>query len=84
MNAPLKIDPESAFWNSVKKKPIACQLTTGRVLEGVLEWVSTYSIGIELEGARHLLVMKGSIAVIEQLSSLRSEPHVVPRSPASS
>lgn len=39
-------DPESEFYDSVKKKRVVVELQSGKTVEGTLAWVSTYSIGV--------------------------------------
>lgn len=39
-------DPESDFYNTLKKKPVRVIFKGGDDLTGTLEWVSTYSIGV--------------------------------------
>lgn len=64
-------DPESAFYDTVKRKRVRVTLTSlaptgGHVLFGVLEWVATYSIGLLVDGEeKTTLVAKGQVSTLQ-------------------
>lgn len=74
-------DPESEFYDSVKKKRVVVELQSGKTVEGTLVWVSTYSIGVsrnfvavkDVLGGQlsrsvdvPTLIMKGAIATLRE------------------
>lgn len=66
-------DPESRFYDTLKKKPVAAKLSDGITLCGVLEWVSTYSVGIEVR----YIVEDGQPVSVERHTKLVNKGHLV-------
>lgn len=56
-------DPESEFYDSLKRKDVVVTLTSGTELRGILAWVAVYTIGVDT-GAGPVMLMKGAIASI--------------------
>ena len=62
-----KRDPESEFYDGIKKKPVVLETHDGVVYRGTLRWVSTYCLGVIVESesaTREQLFMKGAIKTI--------------------
>jgi sRNA-binding regulator protein Hfq len=60
-----KRDPESEFYDTLKRKDVLIILQNGSEVRGILAWVSTYSLGVALTETHHVLVMKGSISTVQ-------------------
>lgn len=65
-----KRDPESAYYDSLKKQRVLASLVDGRHVDGTLEWVATYSLGVRpISGGdepppKVMLIMKGNMVTL--------------------
>lgn len=67
VKAEKKRDPESEFYDKLKRKNVIVELHSGKVIVGLLSWISTYSIGVTVDAAPDpttVLIMKGALATI--------------------
>lgn len=68
-----KRDPESEFYDGLKRRMVKATLVGDDEVTGILEWVSTYSLGIRpvvtwvepRPPQEVMLVMKGSLKTIK-------------------